>query len=309
MDLFGNISGAKPFLKWAGGKGKLWATIQAALPAELATEPLTYVEPFIGGGAVLFRLLSQYPNIHRAILNDINPDLYEAYRTIQSHPEDLIRLLQEIQATYDGLAAEDERRTYFEALRVEFNKRDSEPLRNTALLIALNKTCFNGLYRVNSKGKFNVPFGKYERPRICDPQTIRANSVLLQRVTILKGDFADTLAQVSGRAFYYMDPPYKPLSTTASFNAYVSEAFDDASQRRLAKFCQELDAAGHLWLMSNSDVKNTDQNNHFFDDLYQDFQIQRIQAKRAINSNGEKRGEISELLIANYVHEAMPQVV
>jgi len=309
MDLFGNTSGAKPFLKWAGGKGKLWATIQAALPAELATEPLTYVEPFIGGGAVLFRLLSQYPNIHRAILNDINPDLYEAYRTIQLRPEDLIRVLQEIQVAYDSLAAEDERRTYFEALRVEFNKRDSEPLRNTALLIALNKTCFNGLYRVNSKGKFNVPFGKYERPRICDPQTIRANSILLQRVTILKGDFADTLAQVSGRAFYYLDPPYKPLSATASFNAYVSEAFDDASQQRLAKFCHELDAAGHLWLMSNSDVKNTDQNNHFFDDLYQDFQIQRIRAKRAINSNGEKRGEISELLIANYVHEEVPQVV
>ena len=309
MDLFGNPSGAKPFLKWAGGKGKLWTTIQAALPTELATEPLTYVEPFIGGGAVLFRLLSQYPNIHRAILNDINPDLYEAYRTIQSRPEDLIRVLQEIQVLYDSLAAEEERRTYFEALRVEFNKRDSEPLRNTALLIALNKTCFNGLYRVNSKGKFNVPFGKYERPRICDPQTIRANSVLLQRVTILKGDFTGTIAQVSGRAFYYMDPPYKPLSATASFNAYVSEAFDDASQLRLAKFCRELDAAGHLWLMSNSDVKNTDQNNHFFDDLYQDFQIQRIRAKRAINSNGEKRGEISELLIANYLPEEVPQVL
>lgn len=308
MDLFGNISGAKPFLKWAGGKGKLWATIQAALPAELLTEPLTYVEPFIGGGAVLFRLLSQYPNIHRAIINDINPDLYEAYRTIQQHPEDLIDVLLGVQETYDDLNSEEKRRAYFDGLRAEFNKRDIEPLRNTALLIALNKTCFNGLYRVNSKGKFNVPFGKYERPRICDPQTIRANSELLQRVTILKGDFSKTIEQVSGRAFYYMDPPYKPLSATASFNAYVSEAFDDRSQLRLAEFCKELDAAGHLWLMSNSDVKNTDQDNHFFDELYQDFQIQRIRAKRAINSNGEKRGEISELLIANYVHEEAPQV-
>jgi DNA adenine methylase len=309
MDLFGNISGAKPFLKWAGGKGKLWSTIQVALPAEMLTEPLTYVEPFIGGGAVLFRLLSQYPNIHRAIINDINPDLYEAYQTIQQRPEALVEVLQGIQETYDNLVSEEERRAYFDALRTEFNKRDIEPLRNTALLIALNKTCFNGLYRVNSKGKFNVPFGKYERPRICDPQTIRANSELLQRVTILKGDFSKTIEQVSGRAFYYMDPPYKPLSATASFNSYVSEAFDDASQLRLAEFCRELDAAGHLWLMSNSDVKNTDQDNHFFDELYQDFQIQRIRAKRAINSNGEKRGEISELLIANYVHEEVPQMV
>lgn len=296
-------------MKWAGGKGKLWATIQASLPAELLTEPLTYVEPFIGGGAVLFRLLSQYPNIHRAIINDINPDLYEAYRTIQQRPEDLIQVLQGIQETYDNLVSEEERRAYFDTLRAEFNKRDIEPLRNTTLLIALNKTCFNGLYRVNSKGKFNVPFGKYERPRICDPQTIRATSELLQRVTILKGDFSKTIEQVSGRAFYYMDPPYKPLSATASFNAYVSEAFDDASQLRLATFCRELDAAGHLWLMSNSDVKNTDQDNHFFDELYQDFQIQRIRAKRAINSNGEKRGEISELLIANYVREEVPQMV
>ena len=186
MDLFGNTSGAKPFLKWAGGKGKLWATIQAALPPELLTEPLTYVEPFIGGGAVLFRLLSQYPSIQRAIINDINPDLYEAYRTIKLHPESLIQVLGEVQTTYDNLTSEQERRSYFDALRAEFNKRDIEPLRNTALLIALNKTCFNGLYRVNSKGKFNVPFGKYERPRICDPQTIRANSNLLQHVTILK---------------------------------------------------------------------------------------------------------------------------
>ncbi len=287
----------------------MWSTIQVALPAEMLTEPLTYVEPFIGGGAVLFRLLSQYPNIHRAIINDINPDLYEAYQTIQQRPEALVEVLQGIQETYDNLVSEEERRAYFDALRTEFNKRDIEPLRNTALLIALNKTCFNGLYRVNSKGKFNVPFGKYERPRICDPQTIRANSELLQRVTILKGDFSKTIEQVSGRAFYYMDPPYKPLSATASFNSYVSEAFDDASQLRLAEFCRELDAAGHLWLMSNSDVKNTDQDNHFFDELYQDFQIQRIRAKRAINSNGEKRGEISELLIANYVHEEVPQMV
>lgn len=309
MDLFGAVSGAKPFLKWAGGKGRLWPVIQARLPTELTTEPLTYVEPFIGGGATLFRLLPQYPNIQKAIINDINPDLYQAYLTVQQRPQELVRLLRVIQEAYDYLAREEERRAYFDSLRLEFNARTSEPLRNTALLIALNKTCFNGLYRVNSKGRFNVPFGRYERPRICDPQTIYATSDLLQRVTILEGDFAKTLSQVAGRAFYYLDPPYKPLSATASFNAYVSEGFDDASQRRLATFCRELDAAGHLWLMSNSDVKNTDWNNYFFDDLYADYPIQRVRAKRVINSKGEKRGEISELLIANYVRQKVAVLV
>lgn len=305
MDLFGSVAGAKPFLKWAGGKGQLWPTIQAALPPQLAKEPFTYVEPFIGGGAVLFKILPQFPTLRRAVINDLNPDLYRAYVAVQQRPEELIQVLQEIQETYDRFGREEERRRYFDTLREEFNGRQLDALRNTALLIFLNRTCFNGLYRVNSKGKFNVPFGKYARPRLCDPPTIRADSDLLQRVTILNGDFSETLNQVSGRAFFYFDPPYKPLSATASFNSYASETFGDAAQERLAQFCRELDRAGHWWLLSNSDVKNTDAENHFFDELYQGFPIQRVKAKRAINSKGGKRGEISELLISNYVPEGL----
>ena len=301
MNLEGNERAAKPFLKWAGGKSQLWPLIQACLPSGLATGELTYVEPFIGGGAVLIRLLTLYPAIQQAILNDINPDLYYAYRTTQQQPEELIQALRALQQSYDDLDTELCRRAWFDEMRVAFNQRDLGPLRNTALLIALNKTCFNGLYRVNSKGKFNVPFGRYERPRICDPQTIRACSLLLQRVTILQGDFTQTLSPVRGRAFFYLDPPYKPLSATANFNSYASEVFNDASQQRLAAFCRELDAAGHSWLLSNSDVRNASQENNFFDDLYQNYHIQRVQAKRTINSNGNKRGAINELLVTNYV--------
>lgn len=301
MNLDGKDGAAKPFLKWAGGKSQLWPIIQDSLPSELTAGALTYVEPFIGGGAILIRLLANYPAIQQAILNDINPDLYQAYQTTRQQPEELIQALWLLQNSYDDLGTEIERRIWFDEARLEFNRRDLGPLRNTALLIALNKTCFNGLYRVNSKGKFNVPFGRYERPRICDPQTIRASSHLLQRVTILQGDFSQTLRQVRGRAFFYMDPPYKPLSATANFNSYASEVFNDASQQRLAAFCQELDAAGHLWLLSNSDMRNTDQENSYFDDLYRDYHIQRVQAKRAINSVGNKRGAVDELLITNYI--------
>jgi len=307
MDLVGSSTGAKPFLKWAGGKGQLWPTIQAALPPRLAKEPFTYVEPFIGGGAVLFKVLPHFPNIRQAVINDLNPDLYQAYRTVQQRPEELIQILQGIQETYDRFGREADRRQYFETLREEFNGRQLEALRNTALLIFLNRTCFNGLYRVNSKGKFNVPFGKYDRPRLCDPQTIRADSEALQRVTILNGDFSETLNHVNGQAFFYFDPPYKPLSATANFNSYASETFGDAAQERLARFCRELDRDGHLWLLSNSDVKNTNAEDYFFDELYQGFPIQRVKAKRAINSKGGKRGEISELLISNYASQGPVQ--
>lgn len=175
-----------------------------------------------------------------------------------------------------------------------------EAVRNTAVLMFLNRTCFNGLYRVNSKGGFNVPFGRYDRPVICHPQTILADSRLLARVTVLQGDFAQLLDQTPTNCFFYLDPPYKPLSKSAAFNAYATETFDAASQERLAAFCHELDARGSQWLLSNSDPQNTDSADCYFDDLYADFTIRRIQAKRHINSKADGRGKISELLISNY---------
>ena len=309
MDLFGEALGAKPFLKWAGGKRQLIPTIQAVLPATLRQEPdLTYVEPFIGGGAVLFWLLQTYPNIRRAIINDINPDLVTAYRVVQQRPQELINELMAIQEQYHRLPSEEVRRTYFEDTRAEFNTRPLEELRNTALLIFLNRTCFNGLYRVNSKGHFNVPFGRYDQPTICHPHTIMAASQLLARVTILEGDFATILAHAPANSFFYFDPPYKPLSKTATFNAYATETFDAASQQRLADACRELDTQGQRWLLSNSDPQNIDATDSYFDDLYAGFTIQRIQAKRSINSKANSRGNIGELLISNYTVEQVAEL-
>ncbi|MET4076802.1 DNA adenine methylase [Hymenobacter sp. UYCo722] len=309
MDLFGEGNGAKPFLKWAGGKRQLIPTIQATLPATLAQETdLTYVEPFIGGGAVLFWMLQRYSNIRNAIINDINPDLTTAYQVVQQYPEELIKALNTVQEFYDKLGTEEARRSYFDEMRAEFNQRPLAPLRNTVVLIFLNRTCFNGLYRVNSKGGFNVPFGRYDRPSICNPATIRADSALLARVTILNGDFAEVLPHIPSNGFFYFDPPYKPLSKTALFNAYATETFDDDSQSRLAAFCRTLDAQGHRWLLSNSDMQNTDSADAYFDDLYTGFALQRIQAKRTINSKAGGRGHISELLINNYALADMPQL-
>ena len=309
MDLFGEKLGAKPFLKWAGGKRQLIPTIQAVLPTSLRQEQdLIYVEPFIGGGAVLFWLLQTYPTIRRAIINDINPDLVTAYRVVQQRPQELIQSLAAIQEYYCGLPSEEVRRTYFEAARAEFNTRPLEELRNTALLIFLNRTCFNGLYRVNSKGHFNVPFGRYDRPTICQPHTIMAASQLLARVTILEGDFAAVLAHAPANSFFYFDPPYKPLSKTAAFNAYATETFDAMSQQRLADVCRALDDQGQRWLLSNSDPQNTDASDSYFDDLYAGFTIRRIQAKRNINSKGNGRGKISELLISNYAVDQVAEL-
>lgn len=301
MKSAGEATRAKPFLKWAGGKRQLIPHLQAGLPKHLSTaSDLTYVEPFIGGGAVLFWLLQAYPNIKKAVINDLNPDLATAYHMVRDFSEALIESLEIIQEAYFSLRSEDDRRLFFNAKRDEFNVPNSDAIARTTLLIFLNRTCFNGLFRVNSQNKFNVPFGRYKNPRICDARALRTNSELLQRVTILTGDFAQTLNYVDEPAFFYLDPPYKPLSKTADFNAYASENFNDAAQERLAHFCRRLDQLGHCWLLSNSDVRNTDAENAYFDELYQSFSIRRIKARRAINSNANRRGEISELLVSNY---------
>jgi DNA adenine methylase len=294
---------ARPFLKWAGGKGQLIPAIGAALPGLVHSgEEITYIEPFIGSGAVLFRLLQQYPSIKKAIINDINPDLVEAYRTTREQPGKLIECLDRLQDDYYRLETREEQKEFYLARRTEFNDRSSDSIRHTGLLIFLNRTCYNGLYRVNSRNQFNVPFGTYAKPKICDAANINAVSRLLQRVTILNGDYSETVRGLSGKVFCYLDPPYKPISKTASFNSYSKDRFDDAEQRRLRTFCDELTARNICWLMSNSDPRNHDPEDTFFDDLYAGdaLHIGRVAAKRNINSNGSKRGDIAELLISNY---------
>lgn len=291
----------KPFVKWAGGKGQLLEQLDALLPRDFSSRPdLVYVEPFVGGGAMLFHVLGKYPNIQRAIINDLNPDLTTCYRVIKSKPEELISLLREMQSQYFKLGDEASRKTLFLAKRERYNSRLADEVETAALFIFLNRTCFNGLYRVNSKGLYNVPFGKAVQPMICDDDTIRADSELLQKVEILNGDFEDVIDVLSTAAFFYFDPPYRPLTKTAAFTAYSKDGFGDAQQKRLAQFARRLSAEGNLWLLSNSDPHNVDNTDNFFDDLFSGFNIIRVSASRMINSNAKRRGKIAEIAITNY---------
>lgn len=196
---------AKPFIKWVGGKTQLLDEVKKLLPTDLRQrEGVTYVEPFVGGGAVLFWILQEYPNIEKAVINDINAELICTYRVIKSNVEALIQELNRIQAEYISLGADD-RKEYFLSKRALFNSRNISDTETAALFIFLNRTCFNGLYRVNSRGEFNVPHGKYSNPKICDEDTLRADSALLQKVEILCGDFAQTGEYAGQNVLYYFE--------------------------------------------------------------------------------------------------------
>ena len=291
---------AKPFLKWAGGKSQLLGDIEKALPAYLFQTSFTYIEPFVGSGAVLFWMLANFPNIKKAVINDINEDLINTYKIIATKPNELIRLLQIIQTEFHSLESdENNKKTYYYEKRKLFNSRKSDNTLQAALFIFLNRTCFNGLYRVNRKNQFNVPMGSYKNPSICDSDNILAVSRALQKVEILCGDFEQTLEHAEDVTLFYFDPPYKPLSQTSSFNSYAKADFNDSEQIRLRDFCEELNRLNYSWILSNSDTKYTDPDNEFFDALYADFTIKRVEAKRRINSNAQKRGKLTELLISN----------
>lgn len=293
--------GAKPFVKWAGGKSQLIGQLESLFPSDLATRKgLTYVEPFVGGGAMVFFMLAKYKNIARVVINDFNADLIVTYKTIRDNPHELIELLDCYQDEYRNCLSEEARKECYLAKRTMYNLHSSTPVETAALFIFLNRTCFNGLYRVNSKGLFNVPFGKAVNPLISDVDTLLADSELLKNVEIINGDFESVHEHIKGQAFVYMDPPYRPLPKTPSFTAYSKDGFNDEHQKRLAMFCRRLDKDGHQWLLSNSDPHNTDPNDMFFEELYAGFDIQRVYASRMINSDATGRGKISELAIRNY---------
>lgn len=290
-------SHAKPFLKWAGGKTQLIAEIERSLPPFVRSNPFTYIEPFAGSGAVLFWMLNNFPNLKKAVINDINADLINAYRIITEQPKELIKVLKEFQKQFHSLEKdENKKKEYFYEKRDSYNRRDTDKIIQAALFIFLNRTCFNGLYRVNRKNFFNVPIGSYKTPMICDEQNILAVSDTLQNVKLLNGDFEETLAYADKNSFFYIDPPYKPLSATSSFNSYAENEFDDKEQVRLKDFCIKLHGRDIRWLQSNSDV----QHDNFFHRIYEGFNIKQVKAKRFINSKSEKRGELDELLITNY---------
>jgi len=293
---------AKPFLKWAGGKTQLITEIERTLPFEITNEKFTYIEPFVGSGAVLFWMLNNFPKLEKAVINDINEDLINAYRVIASKPKELISILDILQNEYHGLEGQDEaKKEYYYTKRELYNTRKEEQSGQAALFIFLNRTCFNGLYRVNRKNEYNVPMGSYKRPTICDKENILAVSKALQKVEIICGDYEETLFHTDNKTLFYFDPPYKPLSETSSFNSYSKDEFNDAEQIRLRDFCHKLDALNHTWILSNSDVKGKNGNDNFFDELYADFNIKRVDARRSINANPAKRGALKELLITNQV--------
>lgn len=293
---------AKPFIKWVGGKSQLLSQLDELLPADFATwDNVTYIEPFVGGGAMLFYMLQRYKNIKHAIINDINEDLITCYKTVRDEPEELIESLHEIETAYKSLETEEAKKNFYLSVRARYNKKTLFPIENTTKFFFLNRTCFNGLYRVNRKGLFNVPFGRYANPTICDEDTIRKDSEILQHVEILRGDFEGTFDFAQGNTLFYLDPPYRPLNETSYFNDYSKEAFNDDDQIRLKRFCDRINEAGYHFMLSNSDSKRNNAGDNFFDKLYHHYSIERVWASRSVNSNPNKRGKLTEILVHNYL--------
>ncbi len=294
------INNAKPFLKWAGGKTQIIPEFKRVLPKEILKKEFVYIEPFVGSGAILFWMLNNFPNMKRAVINDINEDLINTYQVISKSPRSLISVLRDFQNEYHNIDQdEDAKKEYYYEKRSLYNLKSEESISQAALFIFLNRTCFNGLYRVNRKNEFNVPIGRYKKPLICDEDNILAVSKSLDKVDIIHGDFEQTIEYAVDSSIFYFDPPYKPLSETSSFNSYAKMEFDDSEQIRLKRFCDVLDLKGYDWILSNSDVRGKNPDDLFFDNLYGEFQIRRIKAKRNINANPQKRGELTELLITN----------
>ncbi|MCQ2295278.1 MAG: DNA adenine methylase [Bacteroidales bacterium] len=293
---------AKPFIKWVGGKGQLIEQLDAHLPADFDNwDNVTYIEPFIGGGAMLFYMLQRYPNIQHAVINDVNPDLTTCYKVVRDNPKELVQFAKELEMKYKSLSDEESRKNFFYDVRDKYNEKNLEPIENTTLFFFLNRTCFNGLYRVNKKGAFNVPFGKYANPQIIDESTIMADSELLKKVEILTGDFEATFQYTQvNKNFFYFDPPYRPLSDTSSFNDYAKESFNDDAQIRLKEYCDRINEAGFQFMLSNSDCKGKNEADNFFDVLYGNYPIERVWASRSINANPNKRGKLTEILVHNY---------
>ncbi|MCL1901298.1 MAG: DNA adenine methylase [Firmicutes bacterium] len=296
---------AKPFVKWAGGKGQLIEKLNMLYPHELVNGKIkTYIEPFVGGGAVLFDVLQKF-NIAKAVIIDLNKELMNCYRCIKVSVNKIIEQLEMLQKTFIDLSVE-ERAKYFLSVRKKYNSirlNGQYDFEKSADFIFLNKTCFNGLYRVNSRGEFNVPFGKYKNPLICDRENLLLINKLLQKVEILYGDYSKCKDFADKDTFVYFDPPYRPITNTQSFVGYSQDGFNDNNQKELAEFVKELAKKGCKFMLSNSDPKNEDQTDNFFDDLYISFDIKRINAKRMINCQADKRGDITEIVVRNYKRE------
>jgi DNA adenine methylase len=273
----------RPIVKWAGGKSQLIESILANVPETYHT----YFEPFFGGGAVFFALYKK-GKIHKAVISDINPEIINMYLVVRDEPSKLLNELKKLSAANTS-------EQYYK-LRSEFNelsRTGASRVWRAALFIYLNKTCYNGLWRVNKKGEFNVPFGRYKNPSILDKTNLLAVSEALKNVEIQLADFKATVKATKKGDFVYFDPPYAPLSKTAKFTSYTKEGFENGEQERLAKTFEGLAANGIYVLESNSDMSTIRK-------LYTDFEVATVKAKRFVNCKGDLRGEVNELLIKSY---------
>lgn len=286
----------RPFVKWAGGKSSLILQLTNFFPFQLKDGSINkYVEPFVGGGAVLINILQKY-KVKEAYAFDINIDLINCYNVIKENVDQLIKELEIKEKEFIKLESED-RQAYFYNIRKEYNSyritENELSIKRAGEFIFLNRTCFNGLYRVNKNGEFNVPCGKYKNPTICDSSNLRNLSYLIKNVVFQYGDYKKSEKYVDSSTFVYFDPPYRPLSITSGFTSYTKEDFNDENQKELANYFGKLDEKNAKLMLSNSNPKNTNENDHFFENIYKGFNINEISAKRMINANANGRGEIS----------------
>ena len=292
----------KPFIKWVGGKGQLLSEINKLYPVELGKNINKYAEILVGGGAVLFDILSKY-KLDEVYISDKNLELINTYKSIRDNVDILIKSLKEMEEQYIPLDNEN-RKDYYYKKREEYNslKINSEvnSIEKAVLFIFLNKTCFNGLYRVNKKGEFNVPMGAYKKPKICDEENLKNVSLTLRNVKIVYADYRESEKFIDDKTFVYIDPPYRPLNITSSFTSYTENNFNDKEQIELAEYINVLNKKGAKIVISNSDPKNNNIDDNFFDELYKNYNINRVKATRMLNSNASLRGAINELLITNY---------
>ena len=296
----------KPFLKWAGGKGQLLKEIEQYYPFE-NDEITKYAEPFVGGGAVLFDILDKY-DLKEVYISDINLELINTYQIIRDDVECLIKMLSFFQDEFSRLDKK-KKKIYYMKKRERFNElkingKEENKVEKAALMIFLNKTCFNGLFRVNKKGLFNVPMGAYKNPLICDESNLKAVSEKLEKVIIVCGDYKDSADFIDKNTFVYFDPPYRPITETANFTAYTKNLFNDEKQIELAKFVDDMNKKGAKIVVSNSDPKNANEEDNFFDNIYSSHNIKRVEATRMISRNSKSRGKIKELLISNFRGES-----
>jgi len=274
----------RPFLKWVGGKGRVIAQLEQYFPKSYNN----YFEPFVGGGAVYFHIKTK-----KATINDINTSLMGAYINVRDNVDIIIKELAKLQKKYYALDLDAQKKMFYK-IRNEYNAiNDKDSIRRSSLLIFLNKTCFNGMYRENRKGGFNVPFNNNRKPSICDEANLRSTSEQLKNTTILSGTYSSAIKKAKIEDFIYFDPPYYPLNQTSNFTSYTEGDFDEKDQIELKELFDELTARGCKVMMSNSYTK-------FIISLYKDYKQYKIYVGRSINSNGSKRGKIAEIVIINY---------